>query len=252
MTNDHVKEVASRETTSYKPASWSRDLLTDFLQAAEDNSIARFANRPEDFALLTEVDEIFRLIIDNLDNTPEWFEAFFLLRSHSAYLATVRLVTSGQATESYATSRQCLEFALYGFYLFRHKNLQKDWLSRTESAAAREKVRRTFKTNHMFAQLINDDPKHGTAAKALYERTIDYGAHPNEQALSTTMKIVLEDKKRIMQAFYMHGDDNQTRAALKTAAQVGVTSMCVLRNVFKQRYDIIGITEKLDAIKKKL
>lgn len=252
MTNEHEKEVVSREVTSYKPASWGKDVLTDFLQTAEDNSIARFANRPEDFALLTEVDEIFRLIIDNLDNTPEWFEAFFLLRSHSAYLATVRLAASGQATESYATSRQCLEFALYGFYLFRHKNLQEVWLSRTESDAARDKVRWIFKSKDMFAQLNTDDPKHGKAAKELYERTIDFGAHPNEQALTTTMKVVHEDKKRIMQAVYMHSDDNQTQVALKTAAQVGVTSICIFRNVFKHRYDIIGVTDKLDAIKKKL
>lgn len=252
MTNDNEKEVPSHEATSYKPASWGKDVLTDFLQTAEDNSVARFANRPNDFALLTEIDEIFRLVVDNLGNTPEWFEAFFLLRSHSAYLATVRLVASGQATESYATSRQCLEFALYGFYLFRHKNLQKEWLSRTESDEARDKVRRIFKTKDMFAQLNADDPKHGKAAKALYERTIDFGAHPNEQAVTTTMRFVYEDKKRIMQALYMHGDDNQTQIALKTAAQVGVTAICIFRNVFKDRYDIIGVTDKLDIIKKKL
>lgn len=252
MTNDHDKKVASLKTTSYKPVDWGGDVLTDFLQTAENNSVARFANRPEDFALLAEIDAIFRLVVDSLDNTPEWFEAFFLLRSHSAYLATVRLAASGQATESYATSRQCLEFALYGFYLFRHKNLQKDWLSRTESEAARDKVRRIFKTKDMFAQLNADDPKHGKAAKALYERTIDYGAHPNEQAITTTMKFVHEDKKRIMQALYMHGDDNQTQVASKTTAQVSVTSICIFRNVFKHRYDIIGVTDKLDTIKKKL
>ena len=144
MTTQEPKDVASRRHVVFSPVEWGQDELTGFLIAAEKNAMARFANRNDDFSLLVEVDKLFRLVVQNIDNTEEWFEAFFLLRSHSAFLATVRLAVSGQASESYATSRQCIEFALYGFYLFRHKNLQELWLSRTESKGHRQKVRDTF------------------------------------------------------------------------------------------------------------
>ena len=249
MTTDDLKSVASLKRTVSLPVEWGKDEVSAFLISAEENGIARFANRHDEFHRLIDIDAIFRSVTQILDNSKEWFEAFFFLRSHSAYLATIRLLVAGQVTESYATARQSIEFALYGYYLFRHKNLQEIWLSRTENKESRQKVRDTFKTNQMFAQLNSDDPVYGKAAKALYERTIDYGAHPNEQSVTTTMRLIRDENTRIMQGIYLHGDDIQTQVAAITAAQVGVTSLNIFRNVFRHRYDIAGITETLDKMK---
>ena len=51
---------------------------------------------------------------------------------------------------------------------------------------------------------------------------------------------------------YLEGDSNQLRLALKTIAQVGVCTLSLFRPVYKERFDILGVTGAIDHIKKGL
>jgi hypothetical protein len=46
--------------------------------------------------LLEQIDGTFRRAIDGMHNAKAWFESFFLLRAHAAYLGGVRFSASAQ------------------------------------------------------------------------------------------------------------------------------------------------------------
>jgi hypothetical protein len=48
---------------------------------------------------------------------------------------------------------------------------------------------------------------------------------------------------------YLEGDSIQLRLALKTTAQVGVCSLSLFRSIYKERFDILGVTGAIDHIK---
>ena len=51
---------------------------------------------------------------------------------------------------------------------------------------------------------------------------------------------------------YLEADPEQLKLALKTTAQVGVCALSLFRSVYRERFDILGVTEALDHIKKGL
>ena len=51
---------------------------------------------------------------------------------------------------------------------------------------------------------------------------------------------------------YLEGNSDQLKLALKTTAQVGVCALSLFRSVYRERFDILGVTGALDHIKKGL
>jgi hypothetical protein len=234
------------------PPNWGKDPLSEFVDVARHNGFATFANCPVEYNLLSTVDGLFRHAIDNLVNTPEWFAAFFLLKCHSAYLGASAFSISGQCAESYMVLRGCLESALYGLYLCRHKNSCETWLQRHENEASLKRVKDEFKIVNMFSELKAVDVATHQATKGLYERTIDYGGHPNEQTLTSLLKRTDEGNNVRFDLAYLSADTPAFRLALKTTAQVGVCSLLIFRNVYRERFAILGIDERLEKLKKGL
>lgn len=70
--------------------------------------------------------------------------------------------------------------------------------------------------------------------KDLYQRTIDFGGHPNERSVTGNMKMVEEPDRRTMLAILQHGDGVELDHALKTVAQCGMVSLEMLQVVFKR------------------
>jgi hypothetical protein len=82
--------------------------------------------------------------------------------------------------------------------------------------------------------------------------TIDYGGHPNERALSSILKLE-KDQKGIRFNFNCLTDDlTFIKGGLKSTALIGICSLDIFRKVYKERFDLLGITEKLQELKKGL
>lgn len=234
------------------PPGWGKDPLSEFMDTARHNSFATFSNCPSQYGVLTAIDGVYRYAIDNLINTPEWFAAFFLLKSHSAYLGGAALSVSGQCGETYMVLRGCIEAALWGLYLSRHKDSRETWLQRHNDESSLKRVKAEFKIINLFAELKMTDSAMHKTAKALYDRTIDYGAHPNEAALTSLMNKTEDGSAIRFNLSYLSGDTPAFRLALKTTAQVGVCSLLIFKNVFRERFTILGIDEKINRLKQGL
>jgi hypothetical protein len=231
------------------PEGWGNDEVTAFFDALRCNEYATFANCQPQFQTLIAIDSAYRTLAASLTNSKDWFAAFFLLRAHSNLLAGMRLCASGQLPETYACLRSCVENALYGLYLAKIPESRETWLRRHDSDDHKKKVRDEFRIRTMLNLLASIDAREAQVAETLYDRTIDYGAHPNERALMQTLQLEKEPGTVEFKVVYAGGNSHQFQLALKTAAQVGVSGLSVFRLVYKERFDIVGLTQTLDALK---
>jgi len=230
------------------PPNWASDSLSEFIETAHQNIFATFVNFKPAFTRLQKIDEAFRKAIDYLHNTREWFVVFFILKAHSAYLGGARLSTSGQTREAFMVLRGCLEAALYGFYFHRNPKKVEMWMRRHDSEKSKKAVRNEFVIGKMLALLENEAPKAGKIMRELYERTIDYGAHPNEMGLTSNLRKSSQGSAIRFDLNYLAGDTISTRLCLKTNAQVGFCALIVFKEVFRERFDIMGLTDEITKL----
>lgn len=236
--------------TKPDPPEWGEDSLSEFIKTAYENTFATFVNLRAEYKLLKDIDKSFKLLIENLINTPEWFAGFFLLRTHASFLGGVRLSCSGQIPEAYMVLRGCLENALYGLYLSRHPESCERWLCRHDSKDAYRKVKKEFQIRRLLDFLAKIDNNLYQATNSLYNRTIDYGAHPNERALTSNLRRSEKNGYITFDLNYLTGDSPGLRLCLKSTAQIGVCSLYIFRHIYLERYDILGISAILDKLKK--
>ena len=85
--------------------------------------------------------------------------------------------------------------------------------------------------------------------ETLYQFTIDFGGHPNERAVTGSMKMVNEPGKRTMLSVFAHGDGSELDLALKRMAQCGLVSLELLQVVFNSRFELLGINAAMLALR---
>lgn len=231
------------------PPNWGADPITDFIEQARNNTFASYANLKSRYNPLVSVDKLFRDIANNLTNTKEFVPSFFLMRSHSSFLGGVRLALSGQVPETYMVLRGTLENALYGLYVSRNPESAETWLNRHEDKKCKQQTRSLFSYGNVIRHLESVDKKSYAAASQLYERCIDLGAHPNERSVTGVMNMSESDKELHYEVAYLIGNTPALHLAMKSTAQVGVCSLDIFHKVFKERFDILGVTEGLDKLK---
>ena len=232
------------------PPGWGDDKLSEFLETAHHNTFATFVKTKRIFIHLRDIDRVFRIAIDNLHNSPDWFIIFFFLRSHAAYLGAVRLAVAGQLPEAYMLLRGSIENALYGLYIYKNPKTKEVWLRRHESDASKKKAKSEFQIGPMLSLSESLDKKTGLIVRELYERTIDYGGHPNERAILSNLKQTKGSDVIQFDSIYLGGDSPAFRLCLKTCAQTAIACLLVFYNVFRTRFDLLGIPGEIDKLKK--
>jgi hypothetical protein len=234
------------------PQDWGKETITQFIDSARGNEFATFANKKPEVARLCGIDLAFCKAIDSLHNSKDWFPAFFLLRAHSNLLGAIRLSWSGQNPEAYALLRSSLENALYGLYFSKNPESRATWLKRQDSEESRKAVRKEFQIHALLSLAEDVNPKEGAVARTLYERTIDMGAHPNELALMQALQMSKTEDRVEFQIQYLSDSPVALDASLKAVAQVGVCALSLFTPIFKARFQIVGVLDILDHVKKDL
>jgi hypothetical protein len=231
------------------PADWAADSLGRFIEDARRNTIATFTNLRPQYDALTEIDQLYVEMIDNLNQSPEFVAGLFLFRTHSSFRGAVRLSLGGQVAEAYMVLRGCLESALYGLYVSGDTSRQEIWLRRHEDDASEQRVRTEFKIRNVLDHLNTIDSKTHDIAKRLYDRTIDYGGHPNERAVSTQIKTESDASRAHFTADYFLCGGLAHQLSLKSSVQIGICCLDMFYEVFRDRYRILGIDDRLDRIR---
>jgi len=197
------------------------------------------------FQKLDAISRAYSQLIGLLDFSSDWFLVFFVLRSHSSFLAGATLATSTQVPDSYGAARSVLENTIYAFYLWRHKDLLETWIKRQEDDDTKKRVRDSFKHGTMLTELEQYDGQYGKVYRQLYEDTIDMGAHPNVNSILSNIEIIEDDKSIVHRLKYFNPDSPIIDLGLKRLCQCGVISQKIYGMIW---YDRLKLTDYLHQL----
>jgi hypothetical protein len=231
------------------PFGWGKSKVTEYFEAARSNMIATSKNNIYWFMKLERLDSLYRIAIDNLFNSKNVASSFFLLRSHAAYIAAFQMACAGQISESYSIIRNSIESALYGFHVQTIEQNALAWLNRNDDDASKKKARSLFSYSNVLKTLKGKDSRLAGIIDSLYERTIDFGGHPNAFSILTNMKIEEAQSLVDFKLLYLNAGGLPQDLALKTLGQSGISCLLIFRQIWKERFDIIGLSEKIDQEK---
>lgn len=234
------------------PGSWGEDEITRYIEIAIHNIVATTQAHGPAFPQLRDVDGVFRALKDTPIEGQMILEGILLLRSHSAFLGASMLVMGGQATESFMVQRGVLENALYALHIHHSDVAADSWVNRHRSDRDTLLARGEFSHKRVLGTVQRVDPNNAAVAARLYQRTIDFGAHPNERAATSCMQMIEENGRIRVQQSYLAGGTLPQQHALKTCVQIGVCSLYIFRRVFRERFDILGLTNRLDRLRRVL
>lgn len=239
----------SSATSGNVPDGWGTDKLTEFFDMARGNTLASFVQMRSDYARLHEIDSAYLLIGENLLNPPDVFTPLFLLKTHSSYRAAAQLAMAGQSPEAFMVMRGCLESALYGLHIHCNNAALEIWKRRHEDAQARKHVRKEFTIARLWECLRAVDEDLQRRTQILYEKTIDFGAHPNAASITSVVTMSAGDTGVQFRLAYLSAELEVIRGTMKSVAQVGIVGLCIFRHIFRERYDILGLTDTLPALR---
>ncbi|MEY9831086.1 hypothetical protein ABIA25_002901 [Sinorhizobium fredii] len=238
--------MSSRPTTP--PPGWAQDTLSSYLEELHGNQWATFHNKRPKMRDIIAIDNLFNRLLHGAKDPTPMMPAMFLLRAHSAYRTAVSMVMGGQLYEAQAILRLCLEHASYGFFIGGDQAKWTRWMKRNESATAKDKVRKEFKPSAILRELKNKDAGVAGNFEHLYERLIDFGAHPNESGFSMSTLLSRNGNETHISAVYLHGGGVPLNFALKTTAQVALCVLQIAYLIYPVRMDRSGIRYDLDQI----
>ncbi len=156
---------------------------------------------------------------------------------------------SGQAAETFPQLRSCLEYALYALHINEYPALAEVWLRRHENEESLQEVKRSFRHVRIMKTLLARDVALHSSLSELYQRTIDFGGHPNERAVSNSSKIRIEGDTMVIRNQFLHGDSSALDHALRTNAQIGLGSLMVFQLIYKERFDLLGLHDTIESLK---
>ncbi len=227
------------------PPGWGKDKLSEFLELARGNEFATFHNKRAEYGLLCEIDACYLRLADNLVNTKDMVPAILFYRSHAAYRAGCRTSMAGQAPETFVLLRSCLEYAGYALMIHRTPGLAETWLRRNDDEKTMRAMRTAFFASKVVETIQSAEKRLAEVYVQMYERAIDFGAHPNQRAVTGSMKLEETPEARHYQQVYLHGDGVPLLHGLKSTAQSGLCALHIFQYVFPARFAILRIRERL-------
>jgi len=240
------REVASLRPTcppsNPKPSGWGNDELSKFLDAAHQNQYATFVKKRGAMAKLEALDAQFAKVTKGWLNPKSEILAMLFIRCHGAYRTACGLAMSGQAAECYVQCRSVLEYAAYAVHINRNPSLGRVWFDRHHQGE--DGMKATKKAFQHVAVMKSVTAANRHAAERfdmMYKRTIDFGGHPNERAVTANIKMIEKPDRREMLAILQHGDGVQLDMALKTTAQCGMIALELLETVYGPKFALLGI-----------
>jgi hypothetical protein len=246
-----INTAASAEMPK-SPPGWGKDELTKFLDNARDNQHATYFRKREIVGKLIEIDAQLVTVSKNWLNPDSEILAQLLLRCHAAFRTAAGLAMAGQACEATAICRSMLEFAAYALHMHCNPELEEVWLNRHDDDASFKKQKKAFQQVNVLASVKAANRHAGGRFEDLYQRTIDFGGHPNERSVTGNLRMVKEPGKRNMMAILLHGDGPALDHALKTVAQCGMTSLEMLQIPFHARFELLGVNAAMLELRKGL
>lgn len=240
----------NKQDTQPLPPQWAKDELSSFLHDAFKNNLATFVQRPVEFALLSRIEDVYKKATNALANNPSFLPSLFLLRSHGAFLGSVRSATSGQIPETYPLLRSCLEYALYAHHIELDEARAVTWIARHENSESVKACRKEFAHHRVIGSLAERHPTLHAVIEDLYERSIDFGAHPNERGLSISTAFREDEGVSVFQVAQLQSGGPAMDLAMRFTASTGIGALSIFEKIFESRFRLLAIDAELELLRR--
>jgi hypothetical protein len=179
------------------------------------------------------------------------------LRSQYAYKTAAGMTLAGQVAESFVMMRSCLEYAGYAIAIFADPHLDDTpsredvFINRNVDGTSLKVQKAEFQVGKIRGMIATFDEKLAANFKLLYDRSINYGGHPNPYGLLTGMNMETKDEQLTsITTLALTSDPLITTFAMKSAAQAGLTSLWIFQYMFKAKFELLGIRIEMDSLRR--
>lgn len=241
-----------------QPAAWGRDSLSAYLDALHANRLATFANWPEVYRRLSDIDGCFATIVGDgwripARNDHHHVPALLLIRATGSFRASCEAALAGQGVETFIMIRALLEAAGYALHISRNTDLAEVWLRRHDDPDAAKRMKTAFTLSQIRSSIAAVDRTGAERFRRLYDDSIDFGAHPNERAITGNMTMTRLDPSSVrVEHVLMHEPGLQFDYGLLSVARAGVCALEILQGVFAPRFELLGVRQRLLDLRKGL
>jgi hypothetical protein len=109
-------------------------------------------------------------------------------------------------------------------------------------------VRNEFSAASIEKTVTEAEAKLGQIYKELYQRTTDFGGHPNERGVSSNMKLEESANKKEFLQIYLHAE-LYILGYFEEVARAGFCCLHIFQHIFKERFSILGLKDRLFALR---
>jgi hypothetical protein len=160
---------------------------------------------------------------------------------------------SGQIAEAYPVLRSAIEHAWYALHIAKQPPLvatEKDpapmprwevWLRRSDDEASHKRCEIEFRIGNVRPTHEHFDPKTARELHDLYKTLIDFGAHPNEQGLLTSMRRSDGDKETSFEVAILAPHEMPLMFTLRFCIAVAIGALKVFQLIFPERFEIMSL-----------
>jgi hypothetical protein len=225
--------------------------LARFLETVHRNQQSNRQRFPARYRIIQRVDDCFVGVGKHLANAQPLFTGPMFLRSQYAYKTAAGMTLAGQFAESFVMMRSCLEYAGYAFLIFADPRHEEVFVNRHVDDASKRTQRKKFEISNITRKIKDFDQKLGDLYKELYDRSIDFGGHPNPSAMLGGMNIDKDQHEQMtsMTTFALTVEPRIIEFAMHKVAQVGLTSLYIFQHIFKEKFELLGVRVKMDALR---
>lgn len=86
----------------------------------------------------------------------------------------------------------------------------------------------------------------------LYERSIDFGGHPNQRGVVGSMRVTHDRDKALVTNVYLEGKGLSLDHALKTTAQTGICALRLLQFTMQPKFELLGVRAGIEQVQQGL
>lgn len=218
--------------------NWSKAALFKLLTNAHSNSLKSLINLEGHLKLAKDVVDAFEKTQKKLaySNEHELNIAALFSRAYGSFLASIGLASSGQLAESWAVSRACIENALYAFYMHDDVGLFQIWSEREKSKQDKTECRKYFQHSKVIGKLKAKHSKLANRANKLYQKCIDYGAHPTQWSVATNSEILKQQGRQVAKILLLNCEDSYMRTCLLLGIDAGLCALSIFNMVYPDEF----------------
>lgn len=231
-----------------QPMGWGDDLLSEFQNRAYKNELATFVHASQwQKALLdvaTVLEKCSSCAIQRVYKSDEPSAILLFLMAHNLYLATVRSTSAGQCIAAYPTGRASVESALYGWYLSSDPEAAKRWHNKPAGKKELKTWGNEFSFSSLTRKLCTIDNGLAEWAKCLHQAAINFGAHPNTDAVYSNMDQKQGDDKTIsLEIVFLHQWNAISAITAKFAVETGMFAIRLFTLSFPDMGNTLNLTQ---------